>query len=500
MSIEQHCRKLMILWGAALVGVASALATPAAATASPDPQVSRIAASAHGGKIVVGRSARAVSFPIRSRVAGEGLLSLTVRAPGSDWAVTGRESAVVAVFLDDRRVTDLVIPSADPTERQIGLGPISRGPHRVTFRFDTAATPRGVNQAILSKLLLRVVDPQAQRFAVAAHAPIVIGRTVPALGSPYQNATTDVPLIAWHETGPAATAGHVVVEYSVIWSNEDGGTDTPALMARWGRTTDIEWIYRVELDEHGERVPGSDVYQAANHATLQFTGSYLGSHPVLQTCTENNNMCDRVSADAKLRFLLGTEQTRPADRAREVLMDRNPWTYPVMAAEQVREGKIEAISDPATPTVGDQRTYLWIEVDKDTGTSGGTGSAPGLSLGVRLKGDPVLYRSDHDRPDWSIARDDPAATTVELPAGTTAADLAEIVAVRQPTGVADNGAPVHVTSLNRAFFLDETYLPGRSFLAKRLDVSVTADSPTASLFTATGAGIARLRSGSGAAR
>ena len=37
----------------------------------------------------------------------------------------------------------------------------------------------------------------------------------------------------------------------MIWSNEDGGTNTPALMARWGRTTDIEWIYRVVLDRAG---------------------------------------------------------------------------------------------------------------------------------------------------------------------------------------------------------------------------------------------------------
>jgi hypothetical protein len=203
----------------------------------------------------------------------------------------------------------------------------------------------------------------------------------------------------------------------------------------------------------------------------------------LQTCTENNNMCDQITADATLRFLLDTSATRPADRAREILMDQNPWTYPVMAAEQVREGKIEAIADPATAAVGDQRTYLWIEVDKDTGTPSATGSAPGLSLGVRLKGDRVLYRSDHDRPDWSIARDDPAATTVELPAGTSAADIAEIIALPQPTGLGDNGAPVTVTSINRAFFLDQKYLPGTSFAAKRLAVTLTPGSPAAPILS-----------------
>jgi hypothetical protein len=42
------------------------------------------------------------------------------------------------------------------------------------------------------------------------------------------------------------------IRYSVIISNEDGGTATPALMARWERTTDIELIYEVEMD--GTRV------------------------------------------------------------------------------------------------------------------------------------------------------------------------------------------------------------------------------------------------------
>ena len=56
----------------------------------------------------------------------------------------------------------------------------------------------------------------------------------------------------------------------MIWSNEDGGTNTPALMARWGRTTDIEWIYRVVLAPDGRIV--SEHYQAPNHETKAFTG------------------------------------------------------------------------------------------------------------------------------------------------------------------------------------------------------------------------------------
>ncbi len=46
----------------------------------------------------------------------------------------------------------------------------------------------------------------------------------------------------------------------VIFSNEDGGTATPALLARWGRTTDIEMAYEEEWrggEDGGRTIPGA---------------------------------------------------------------------------------------------------------------------------------------------------------------------------------------------------------------------------------------------------
>jgi hypothetical protein len=184
-----------------------------------------------------------------------------------------------------------------------------------------------------------------------------------------------------------------------------------------------------------------------------------------------------------MRFFLDTTQTRPVDRAREVLMDRNPWTYPITAEEMLREGKIESPSDPATVAVGDERTYLFLEIKKQTGPPAGIGSAPGVSVGVRLKSDPAtLYRSDHSVPTSSIARDDPAATTVELPEGTTGDDIASIDAIRQPMGEGDNGAPTTVTSINRGFFLDRSYLPRASFVTWTGSITLTPAQPTAVLW------------------
>ncbi|GAA2458399.1 hypothetical protein GCM10010191_92910 [Actinomadura vinacea] len=430
--------------------------------------------------LVVERNGPARSITFTAARDGEAVIRFAASAPGVSWARQGAESAVLAIEVDGRHVTDLVVPAAEPTPRSLGLGPVRQGNHRVTLRFLNASAPaaRRVN-LVRPKVQMPTADQVALR-----HAPIVVGRTGWPFGDPYQNVRTDTPLVAWHESRPATTPGHRVLEYSMVWSNEDGGTDTPALMARWGRTTDVEWVYRVEVDAAGRRVDGSGVYQGPQHLTLKFTGRYEGDHPLLQTCTSNNNMCDVISPGAPLRFLPDASRTRPTDRAREVVMDREPWTYRVMAQELLREGRLEKTSDPATREVGDPRTYLFVELAKKTGgPTQGWGSAPGVSLGVRLKKDTSrLYRSDHGERTWSIERDGPAATTVELPEGTAVQDIASIEAIRQPVGLGDNGAPATVTTLHRGFLLGRSYLPQASAITWNGSVTLTPQSPTAPLW------------------
>ncbi|TDD70337.1 hypothetical protein [Actinomadura rubrisoli] len=455
------------------------LALTGAALASAPLTVSPAHAATAPGTVNVHRGGPARSLSFTARRDGEAVIGFTASAPGVSWDRKGAEAAVVSIAVDGRHVTDLVVPSSDPTPRSLGLGRVRHGRHKVTLRF-ARGSASAARRVALARTRVRM--PAADQVALR-HAPVVIGRTEGPLNDPYQNATTDTPLIAWHETRPAATPGHRVVEYSVVWSNEDGGTDSPALMARWGRTTDIEWIYRVEVDAKGRRVDGTGVYQAPAHQTLKFTGRYEGDHPLLQTCTQNNNMCDVIAKDAPLRFLPDVTATRPAERAREVVMDREPWTYRVMAQEMVREGKIEKPSDPATPAVGDQRAYLFAEFAKTTGIPTGTGSAPGVALGVRLKSGPSrLYRSDHDQPTWSIERDGAVAGTVELPEGTAVSDIASVEALRRPVGLGDNGAPATVTSINRGFFLDAAYRPRPSGVTWSGSVTVTRERPSAVLW------------------
>jgi hypothetical protein len=433
-----------------------------------------------GATLSVVRGQRPVLVPLYVRRGGEAVLDLVADAPGVSWAAPGRESAVVSVHVDGRYTTDLVVPSDRRTPRSLALAHLGRGLHVVSLRFAADRSPAGARRVNVRDVRVSVAAPGSAEHLARRYAPVLLGRTLPELGSVFQNATTDTPLLAWHEVQVSPVPGLRRINYSIVWSNEDGGTDSPALMARWGRTTDIEWVYAIDVDAAGNQV-GPAFYQGPNHQTLPFTGKYEGTHPVLQTCTVNNTVCDQGTGP--MRFFLAADQTRPERRAREYLMDTNPWAYPVMAEELEREGKIETPSDPATPAVGDQRTYLYLEVDKDTTPV--AGPAPGVSVLVKLRGNPTGYRSDHGVPSWSIARDDPAATTVDLPAGTTAADIVEITAVRVPASL-DNQAPVTVTDINRAFFLDQNRLPRASFIAAHaLGVQLTAAAPTATIWTST---------------
>jgi hypothetical protein len=159
-------------------------------------------------------------------------------------------------------------------------------------------------------------------------------------------------------------------------------------------------------------------------------------------------------------------------------MDAHPWSYQVMAKEMVREGKVEPVASPDTPLMSDQRNYLFTEVKKATTYTAAppAGSWEGVALAAEVGG--RWYTSHHGVPDWSIQRDDPAATTVELPQGTTAADVTAIKAIAVPVG-APGRFSIDVTALNRGFLLGADYLPGASFVTWSGRETLTPERPEA---------------------
>ena len=432
-------------------------------------------------RIVLRRDGAAAVLDVRAAAIAELVLDLTLSAPGIDWARPGAESAVVSIAVDGRYATDVLALSEEPVRRTVALGRVAPGDHTVTLRLAGDRSPPGAREAHVADPAPRLVALDSPAGTVLRHAPVLYGRTRRSLGSRFQNAVTDTPLLGRHERRAAERPGHERLEYSVVWSGEDGGTDPPASMAVWGRTTDIEWIYNLEVDAAGRRVGRTSTrIHGPRHVRLPFLGRYEDDHPLLQTWTANNNVLPALGGD--MRFALGFEATTPPGRAREALMDANGWTYRVMAGELGREGRLEPVPDPATRAVGDPRTYLYVEVAKRTVPPNAGGPTVGLAVGVRLDGDPTLYRSDHGVPAWSLERDGAAATAVELPVGTRTEDVAELVGLRVPIGLPDTGATVTVADVHRAFLLSERYLPEPSFARGQGAVALTRDRPTATVW------------------
>src|SRR5205814_211493 len=115
---------------------------------------------------------------------------------------------------------------------------------------------------------------------------------------------SDVPLIMWYERFPSPAGD--TLQYSVVLTNEDGGTPSDALMARWGHASDIEYVYRVTLDRSGS--VRDEIYQAPDHKDLHFSGKKVGDHPLLLIATLNNVFTDTGFTEVQYRLL-----PQPAD-------------------------------------------------------------------------------------------------------------------------------------------------------------------------------------------
>lgn len=482
--LSELFRRRSIRIGTAVIALLAA-AIPAAAASVPS-------AGAHSGSpqpaklkpdVVLHRGGTSYTKTFTS-VGGEGLLNLTAWAPAVDWGRVNDEAAIASAYVDGSYQTDILVPGNSPVQRQFQLGTLAAGPHTLTLSFASDRSAPRAQQVDLAAISLRTVTSTNPNFVALKHSPILWGRSMASYGGDLQNAWTDAPLVAWHYSTPDVN-GNTDLEYQIVWSNEDGGTDTepPAEQARWGRMTDIEWIYRVQVDAAGNTVPGTETFQAPSHVTSTFNGAHEADHPVLQTCTDNNNVCDQLS-DAKMRFFLSTlPSMNPVTQAREQIMEMNPWTYAVMGKEMIREHHTEAKPDPATAELSDARDYLYIVIGKTTNSANDVTPWVGTSIGVKLRGDPTLYRSDHNVPNWSLQRDGEDATDVELPAGTTTSDIKAIVAIRFSTSDrADPGSIVTVTNIRRAYLLDKNYVPVQPYITWHGRVTLTQSQPTATLW------------------
>jgi hypothetical protein len=325
----------------------------------------------------------------------------------------------------------LLTPGTGRTSYDALLGPLVAGAHQITLERSTLwAWPAGLSIARVSP---RVVPATAADSVVLAQTP-TLGIRADTIGT-----ASDIPLVLYVEDDRREGRGWI--RYSVIISNEDGGTATPALMARWGRTTDIELIYEIEMD--GTRVV-RDRFQGPDHVVRAFAGPRDGRHPVLLIATLNNMFIDRGKSLANVRPV--PRIVKLDRRTRESVMDDNPWIYPLMARELVAEKRIGTeIEDP--------REFLYVEAGLDLANG-----AASVKVGSDADG---WKDSTRGRADLAVNRNGWVRIAVHAPARAASLKWECRALPGTPAGV----VPRCGIEWGRVFRLGQDYLPGDNLIS-----------------------------------
>lgn len=403
----------------------------------------------------------AAQATLELRAPREVVADLELSAPSSQWNRKGREGAYARVLVNGKLAAHLpVFLGAQPLTQPILLGHLPAGKHQITVERDPR-TPNGI-ELKTGPIKVRTFAPGDPEHQMMAHAPILFARRDDLLFS-------DVPLLAYCERTRDRSTGRTTLEYTIIFSNEDGGTSTRALMARWGRTTDIEYVYRVTFDSAGQRLSG--IIQTRGHADVEFAGEREGDHPLLGVVTENNMVAPE--GRSAIRWAPAPVPADLANSSRELVMDQAPWTYRVAAEELEREGKLRAFGAIDGQNISDPRHYLTFEariLSRDAR----------ISPAVRLRTGP--WRSAHlGRPDYAVERPGWARMSIELPPGTQAAGIAELgfTCLTEPPN-SRKPAPLAgtctVEAIGAVFLLNPDYTPGPSLWQRPLDAPVTLES------------------------
>lgn len=397
----------------------------------------------------------------------EVVAEMEMSSPDSDWSVPGREAALAALTLDGGSAQHVMLwAGAEPYTYRAFLGALQPGPHVLRIEREARYSASGSGLRV-HRVRFGEVPREDPGWAALAHAPILHARA-DTVGR-----FTDVPLLAYCER--LTENGRPLLQYTIVFSNEDGGTSTRALMARWGRATDIEYIYRAWLTPTGELERAT--IQADGHKEIEFRGRREGTHPVLIPVTRNNMVA--AGGASPIRYQLPPFTVDLSSSSREEIMDRNPLTYRVMAGELRREGKLRPSGPDDGERISDPRNYLYVEMKL---AAGGFATA----AYARLRGD-GLWRASHlGRLDYAIDRPGWVRTAVELPPGTSAEEVEEIglaclVPLMKPEPLA--GA-CRVEAVSKAFLLDSGYVPGASLF--RLDSAVEIPTGTMRAFPAGG--------------
>jgi len=382
----------------------------------------------------------------------EAVAAVTASCERCDWGEKGREAAVLTLAVDGVHSQHLVLFRGELAAYRVLLGPLGAGAHRLTLTLDPRRSAAGSGAVRVGSVSVETVAGGEPGYEGLAHAPILHTRP----GS--LDRFSDLPLLAWVETRVRADGGREL-RYSVIFSHEDGGTPLDRLMATWGRATDIELVYAVELDPAG--LVRREEYQGEDHVFTAFAGRKEGRHPVLHVVTKNNMVRDRGRhtprvAPAPVPFSLDGV-------SREAVMDAHPWTYRVSGQEVRREGLVS--SEPGRKRIRDPRRFATLEACGEV-----RDARIAFDLGFAGSGGSLRWEaSDARGEDFRVGRSGCFRAAVAMPEGSALQDARSLRlrAHTRPPRRGEKPLPrgsgsARIDRVNRLFGLGPDDAPGPS--------------------------------------
>jgi hypothetical protein len=381
-------------------------------------------------------------------------VTLTIRASCArcDWSVRGREAIALKLDLDGVYSQHVLLTrGSKPADYVVFLGPLAEGPHTVRIARDTALSAKDAGEVEIDSLGAESTDVGSPYYARLANAPILHAR--PGTVERF----SDVPLAAYAEYLPVDRSEDRGFRYTIVFSHEDGGTPTDRLMATWGRSTDIEFIYEFERLPEGRL---RQEYQGPKHQILPFRGKRIGDHPLLWISTDNNMVTDTGPADA-VRFALAPAPIGLSDVSREAFMDANPWLYEVMRAELIREGRLDPAAAAGSGKIPDPLRFAYVEACGELQDAT-------LAFDVAVAAERHLAWHATDRGDmrFRIGRSGCFRAAVPLPVGTVPSQIRGIRArayTRPPregeTPLPPGSGRAALRRVNTVFMLSEEFTP-----------------------------------------
>ncbi len=266
----------------------------------------------------------------------------------------------------------------------------------------------GLQLRTIAGLLACVFVLLGQPQDLKRHAPILYQRADTA------GTENDIPLLMYCEWDKSDNS----LTYTVIFSNEDGGTSSRDLMARWGRATDIEYVYKVWLKPDGSAARRQ--IQTRDHKDVPFTGPFEGDRPLLEPVTRNNMVAGAVKRAGR-RFDFDPLLVDLSEHSREYVMDLKPETWKVMREELVREAKLRPYGVVRGEDISDPDNYVYTEFKSEQR------DGARVAVGFVLPGGRKVQMSHLGKAGNTVERSGWMRLATELPPGTKLTDLGQMI-------------------------------------------------------------------------